>query len=205
MRRDIESHLTNMGLEADLLIKMSKTMHTCIIGQQTGTWIGRIIHRWHANLQQHVPGKLTSFSETTTDPPGGSYTLQYSGILVPTDIPYDNRQARTLGRSLEPDIIPASETAALIWATQPFDILKSVLTNIGWQLAKFFQKVSDTPQEILLGTDCKHAPTTCQCFLTKNPLTCSITRATCTIGHQEYQKRLQQQATKTPPATGEQD
>jgi hypothetical protein len=41
--------------------------------------------------------------------------------------------------------------------------------------------------------------------LTKNPLTCSITRATCTLGHPEYQKRLQQQATKKTPATGEQD
>ena len=87
---------------------------------------------------------------------------------------------------------------------QPFDILKTVLTNNGWQLAKFFQKVSDTPQETLLGTDCKHAPTTCQCFLTNNPLTCSITRAMCTLGHPEYPKRLQQQATKTPQATGEQ-
>ena len=204
MRRDIESHLTNIGLEADILTKMSKTMHTCIVGQQTGSWIGYIVHRWHANLQQHVPGKLTSFSETTTDPPGGSYTIQYSGILVPTDTQYDSRQARTLGRSLQPDIIPASETAALVWAMQPFDILQTVLTNNGWQLAKFFQKVSDTPQETLLGTDCKHAPTTCQCFLTNNPLTCSITRAMCTLGHPEYPKRLQQQATKTPQATGEQ-
>jgi len=131
MRRDIETHLTNMDLEADLLAKMSKTMNTCIVGQQTGTWIGHIVHKWHANLQQHVPGKLTSFSETTTDPPGGSYTIQYSGILVPTDTQYDSRQARTLGRSLQPDIIPASETAALIWVMQPFDILKSVLTNNG--------------------------------------------------------------------------
>ena len=55
--RDIESHLTNMGLEAEVLIQMSKTMHTCIVGQQTGSWVGRIVHRWHANLQQHVPAK----------------------------------------------------------------------------------------------------------------------------------------------------
>jgi hypothetical protein len=72
MRHDIESHLTNMGLEADVLIKMSKTMHTCIVGQQTGSWIGRIVHKWHANLQQHVPGKLTSFDTMPT----GKYSGQ---------------------------------------------------------------------------------------------------------------------------------
>jgi hypothetical protein len=180
MRRDIEAHLTNIDLESDLLDKMSKTMNTCIVGQQTGAWIGHIVHKWHDNLHQHVPGKLTSFSETTTDPPGGCYIIQYSGITVPKDTQYDTRQARTLGRSLQPDIIPASETAALIWAMQPFDILKSVLTSNGWQLAKFLKKVSDTPQEALLGTDCKHAPTTCTCFLTQNALKCSITRVTCT-------------------------
>jgi len=205
MRRDIEAHLTNIDLQANLLDKMSKTMDTCIVGQQTGAWTGHTVQKWHANLHRHVPGKLLSFSETTTDPPGGSYTIQCSGITVTKGTQDDNRQARTIGRSLSPDIIPASEIAAMIWAMQPFHILKSVLTSNGWQMAKFLKQVTDTPQEALLGTDCKHAPTTCTCFLTQNAHNCTITRATCTLGNLEYQTRLQQQATNTPSPASEQD
>ena len=40
MRRDIDTFLTNIDLQANLLDKMSKTMDTCIVGQQTGSWIG---------------------------------------------------------------------------------------------------------------------------------------------------------------------
>ena len=93
----------------------------------------------------------------------------------------------------------------MIWAMQPFHILKSVLTSNGWQMAKFLKQVTDTPQEALLGTDCKHAPTTCTCFLTQNAHNCTITRATCTLGNPEYQRQLQQQETNTLSPTREQD
>jgi len=72
-------------------------------------------------------------------------------------------------------------------------------------MAKFFKQVAGTPEESLLGIDCKHAPTTCTCFLTQNTHNCTITRATCTLGHQEYQRQLQQQETNTQPSTREQD
>ena len=108
-------------------------MDTCIVGQQTGSWTGHTVQKWHANLHRHVPGKLTSFSETTTNPLGGSNTIQYSGITATKGPQEDSRQARNLGRSLPADIIPASEIAAMIWAMQPFHILQSVLTSNGWQ------------------------------------------------------------------------
>jgi hypothetical protein len=72
-------------------------------------------------------------------------------------------------------------------------------------MAKFFKQVAGTPEESLLGIDCKHAPTTCTCFLTQNAHNCTITRATCTLGNPEYQRQLQQQETNTLSTTREQD
>jgi len=73
------------------------------------------------------------------------------------------------------------------------------------EMAKFFKKVAGTPEESLLCIDSKHAPTTCTCFLTQNVHNCTITRATCTLGNQEYQRQLQQQETNTLSPTHEQD
>jgi hypothetical protein len=179
--------------------------HIPTIGQQTGSWTGHTVQKWNANLHRHVPGKLTSFSETTTNPLGGSYTIQYSGITATKGPQEDSLQTRNLGRSLPADTIPASEIAAIIWATQPFHILQTFLTSNGWQMAKFFKQVADTPEETLLGIDCKHAPTTCTCFLTQNAHICTITRATCTLENPEYQRRLQQHATNTHSTASDQD
>jgi hypothetical protein len=120
MRRDIDTFLTNIDLQANLLDKMSKTMDTCIVGQQTGSWIGKTVYKWHDHIHRHVLGKLTSFSETTTNPLGGAYTIHYSGLIATKGPQEHSRQARNVGRSLPADIIPASEIAALIWAMQPF-------------------------------------------------------------------------------------
>ena len=46
---------------------------------------------------------------------------------------------------------------------------------------------------------------TCTCFLTQNAHNCTITRATCTLGNPEYQRRLQQHATNTPSTASDQD
>jgi hypothetical protein len=194
---DIETFLTNLDLQANLLDKMSKTMDTCIVGQQTGSWIGHTVQKWHDHLHRHVLGKLTSFSETTKKPLGDAYTIHYSGLIAKKGPQEDSHQARNVGRSLPADIIPASEIAALIWAMQPFPILQTVLTSKGWQMAKFFKKVAGTPEESLLGIDCKHAPTTCTCFLTQNTHNCTLTRATYTLGNPEYHRQLQQQETNT--------
>jgi hypothetical protein len=72
-------------------------------------------------------------------------------------------------------------------------------------MAKFFKQVAGTPEESLLGIDCKHALTTCTCFLTQNAHNCTITRPTCTLGNPEYQRQLQQQETNTLSTTREQD